>query len=288
MVMGVVIYVDILIFLNTVVDYLILSATETLSKTKMPFLRKLSAAFLSALTSLYIFLPALPFAIELIMRLLSSVLAVTVGFGFGGIKRYMRRIFTFYAASFIYAGLMSAIYMLLKPSKMSVNNGVVYFDISPLVLITVSFMIYLTILVAKKLLGKDAPTADRCEVTLMFQSQLANCTAMVDSGHTLHDGFGNGAVIIIDRAIAEPLFGANDTECMLKLNPPEHPKLAVNFRVVPIKSVAGEKLLPAVKLKSAEVTYNGRRITLEKPLAVLTEDRLGDDYSAIISPENLT
>lgn len=286
--MGVVIYVDILIFLNTVVDYLILSATETLCKTKMPFLRKLSAAFLSALTSLYIFLPALPFAVELLMRLFSSVLAVTVGFGFGGIKRYMRRIFTFYAASFIYAGLMSAIYMLLKPSKMSVNNGVVYFDISPLVLITVSFVIYLTIVVAKKLFGKEAPTADRCEICLVFQSQTVNCTAMVDSGHTLHDGFGNCAVIIIEQTVAEQLFGEKNTESMLKLDPPEDLKLTVNFRVVPIRSVAGEKLLPAVKIKSAEVTYDGRRITLEKPLTVLTENRLGDDYSAIISPEILT
>lgn len=285
--MGVVIYVDILIFLNTVVDYLILSATEVLCKAKTPFFRKLTAAFMSALTSLYIFLPALPFAVELLMRLFSSVVAVTVGFGFGGFKGYMRRIFTFYAVSFIYAGLMSAIYMLLKPSKMSVNNGVVYFDISPLVLITVSFVIYLTIVVAKKLFGREAPTAKRCDILLMFENQRVNCTAMVDSGHTLHDGLGNGAVIIIDSTASELLFGADDTRRILKMELPEGKELAANFRVIPTKSVTGDKLLPAIRLKSAEILLEKRNITLNRPVVVPVDTKLGDDYSAIISPEAL-
>lgn len=280
-----VVYVDVLLFLNTVVDFLILSAAASLSHSSLKLWRKTVAALISAMFSLYIFLPPQGFLIELLMRLLSSVTAVLIGFGFGKMILFLRRLFFFYAVSFIYAGLMAGIEMFINPTKLSMNNGVVYFDISPLVLITLSFVFYLIIVAVKKLTGKEAPLAERCVITLSFKNSDIERIAMVDTGHTLTDAFGNSIMLIIDRETSVELFGEDDTLAMLSANVPQNTETALRFRLIPVTTVSGERLLPAVKINKAKILFDKKTYILNKPTAILSKGSLGDDYSVIIPPD---
>ncbi len=276
------VYVDILIFINTVIDFLLLSLTAFSVKEYPAFKRKIAAAFVSALFSLYIFLPPLGFFVELIMRLTSSAAAVFICFGFKNFRRSLRIGGLFYAASFLFAGLMAGCYMLFEPDNMSLNNGVVYFNISPLVLITVSFVFYLTIILFKKLFKKDASSAKRYTVTLWFRDNTAVKTAFADTGHSLNDIFGNSVMLFIDRSTAFELFGESETDLLYRLQPPETDILRQSLRVIPVKTVAGERLMSAVKIDRAELeTENGKK-TLIKPVAILADERLGEDYSVIL------
>ncbi len=279
------VYVDVLLFLNTVVDFLILSVAASLTHSTLKLWRKTVAALISALFSLYIFLPPQGFLIELLMRLLSSVTAVLIGFGFGRMRLFLRHLFAFYAVSFIYAGLMAGIEMFINPTQMSMNNGIVYFDISPLVLITLSFVFYLIIVAVKKLTGKESPRADRCVITLSFGKTDVERRAMVDTGHTLTDAFGNSVMIIIDRETSVEMFGEEDTLAMLSANIPNDKETALRFRLIPVTTVSGERLLPAVKINRAKLVCDKKTYILNKPTAILSKGNLGDDYSVIIPPD---
>lgn len=278
-----IVYVDILIFLNTVVDFIILNATCVLTKINVKLWRKIVTSLLSALFSLYIFLPPLGFWLGLLLRLSASLTAVLTAFGFKNVRRFLRCTAVFYGVSFIYAGGMIGIWMLFKPQNMSINNGIVYFDISPLLLITFSFIFYVIITIIKKFTGREADTAERIAVNLIFNKQSVQTTAMLDTGHTLTDSFGNSEIIIIDKATAEALFGAGNTSLMISLEPPED-DLKQFFRLMPIKTVSGESILPAVKINKIKVTYKKRTFNILNPIAVISDGRLGDDYSVVVSP----
>ncbi len=279
------IYVDVLIFINTVVDYLLLCATSCLLKYKIPFVRKLIAAFVSALFSLYIFLPSQSFVIELLMRVLSSAVTVAIGYKIKPLKSFLRALAVFYAVSFIYFGFMAGLWMLFEPAKMSLNNGVVYFDVSPLTLITLSFVFYVVIVLVKKLTQRSDEFAKRCEITLIFGSHSIKRLAMVDSGHSLNDMFSDSVVLIIDRDTSLELFGEADTESMLNLNPPFDQELCLRFRMIPIKTVSVEKTMPAIRLDKADIELGLKSFHLHKPIAVISEGRLSPEYSVIIPPE---
>lgn len=279
------IYVDVLIFINTVVDYLLLSATSCLLKLKVPFSRKLIAAIVSALFSLYIFLPSQSFVIELLMRVLSSAVTVAVCYKIKPPKSFFRALTVFYAVSFIYFGLMAGLWMLFKPNKMSLNNGVVYFNVSPLMLITLSFIFYVIIVLVKKLTQKSDEFAKRCEIVLIYDNKMVKRQAMVDSGHSLNDMFSNSVVLIIDRNTAVALFNESNTDNMLKLEPPDDKQLALRFRMIPVKTVSTEKIMPAVRLQKADIEIGLKSFHLQKPIAVISEGKLSDDYSVIIPPE---
>ncbi len=279
----VIVYVDILLFLNTVVDFIILNATCVLTRIKVKLWRKIVASLLSALFSLYIFLPPLGFWLGLLLRLSASLTAVLIAFGFKNVRRFLRCFFVFYGVSFIYAGGMAGVWMLLKPQNMSINNGIVYFDVSPLLLITFSFVFYVLITVIKKLTGREADSATRVVVSLMFEKQTVQTTAMIDTGHTLTDSFGNSEIVIIDKLTAQTLFGASNTSLMISLEPPED-DLKRFFRLMPIKTVSGESIMPAIKIDRMKVTYKKKTFNISNPVAVISDGKLGDDYSVVVSP----
>ncbi len=276
---------DVLVFINTVVDYLLLSATSCLLKYKVPFVRKLIAAFVSALFSLYIFLPSQGFVIGLLMRALSSSVTVAVCYKIKPVKSFFRALAAFYTATFIYFGLMAGLWMLFEPTQMSLNNGVVYFNVSPLMLITLSFVFYVVIVLVKKLTQKSDEFAKRCEITLIYGDKTIKRRAMVDSGHSLSDMFSDSIVLIIDRDTSKELFGEVQTVNMLKLIPPADSEIAVKFRMIPLKTVSAEKIMPAVRLDKAVIEIGLRNFNLHKPIAVISEGKLSNEYSVIIPPE---
>ena len=278
-----IVYVDILLFLNTVVDFIILSTTCVLTKINVKLWRKIVASLFSALFSLYIFLPPLGFWLGLLLRLSSSLTAVLTTFGFKNVRRILRCSAIFYGVSFIYAGGMAGVWMLFKPQNISMNNGIVYFDVSPLLLITFSFIFYVLITVIKKLTGREADSATRVVVSLMFEKQTVQTTAMIDTGHTLTDSFGNSEIVIIDKLTAQTLFGVNNTSLMISLEPPED-ELKRFFRLMPIKTVSGESIMPAVKIDRMKVTYKKKTFNISNPVAVISDGILGDDYSVVVSP----
>ncbi len=281
-----IVYVDILLFLNTVVDFIILNATCVLTRIEVKLWRKITAALLSALFSLYIFLPPLGFWLGLLLRLSASLTAVLTAFGFKNVRRFLRCSALFYGVSFIYAGGMAGIWMLFKPQNMSINNGIVYFDVSPLLLITFSFIFYVVITIIKKFTAREADTAERIAVNLIFNKQSVQTTAMLDTGHTLTDSFGYSEIVIIDKLTAQTLFGVNNTSLMISLEPPED-ELKRFFRLMPIKTVSGESIMPAVKIDRMKVTYKKKTFVISKPITVICDTMLGDDYSVVVSPSVL-
>jgi stage II sporulation protein GA (sporulation sigma-E factor processing peptidase) len=279
-----VVYVDILLFLSIVLDLLIISLTAKFTRSNPKLKRKILASLVSSLFSLYIFLPKQSFIIELLLRLLSSVIPVLICFGFKSLKSFCFKVFVFYCISFIYAGFMMGIWLLFKPESMSINNGVVYFNISPLILLTVSFVLYLAITLIRSFVKPDANLATRSDVELKFLDKTVFTKAMIDSGHSLENIFGDGIIIIIDFDICEDLIGSSQATSVLCFNVSQGTEIAKRFRVVPIKTVSGENLMPAIKLDSLIIKTSGA-IKIDKPLAVISKEKLGDDYSVILPPE---
>lgn len=279
---GMVIYVDVLIFLNTVVNYLLINLTSFVLKKKVKVSKEVIASFVGALFSLYIFIPTQSFVIEMIMRVLPVTLITLICYGYKSFKAFLREIVLFYAISFIYAGMMMGAYMLFKPQRLSINNGIVYFDISPLVLITASLIFYIFFCFLKKLSERKSQYADRCEIIIINQDVEINTTAMLDSGHSLKDLYGDSLVFIINRKTSEKLFGVQETKALLELEPPKEQKQKECYRLLPVNTVSGQALMPGIKVSKLKVYIKDNTIDFDQPIAVVSGDSLGDDFSVIL------
>lgn len=277
-----IVYVDVLIALNLFVNYFILLLTAKICKHGHSLFRCILASFIGALFSLYIFLPDQSFAVEAAAKLVFSAIIVVVCFGFDNLRSFLRRIAIFYAITFLYAGIMMALWMLLKPSTVAINNGIVYFDISPVVLIAATVVSYFVISLIRKLSQRHAEFGERCELVLTLGEKTVSASALVDTGNSLNDVLSDLPVVVIDKKVAEKLVGVFDADVVTA--GAAGPEIQKRFRLIPYRAIGGGGLLPAFKCDSVKAMHGEKQYLIGNAIAAVSNETLGEDYNAIINP----
>ncbi len=270
-------YADILMLLNLVVDYFLLSLTARILRRSVSFGRQLCGAGVGAVSSLYIFLPQSSLWIELSVRGLVAALMTLCCFGFFGWRRFFRTVAVLFAVTFGYAGAMIGIWLLLRPNGMVINNSVVYFNISPVFLVGFSAAAYLVATLLRGALDKKSPSSKTCRIALSVGEETAEFTGILDSGNSLTDLFGAASVIIADQSVAQKLFGRD-------VSPETQPN---RYRVIPTGTVSGHELLEGYRCDTGKIYCEDTVTVLERPILAVSKTRLQGEYSAIINPQTV-
>lgn len=272
-----VVYADILVILNLIVDYFLLSATAAVLRVKLSIARQLGGAAVGALSSLYIFAPDLGLFFDLVFRAVICAVMVLCAFGFKGAKRFIRTAGVLFLVTCGFGGIMTAVWSLFKPAGMTVVNSVVYFNISPAVLIGVSVITYLLFMLLRAMFAKTSDLADRCEITVTAEEKSITMEAIVDTGNSIKDYLSGCEVIIADGEFVKALLGSD--------NPDTDANLKKRYRILPLSTVSGGGTLDGFRCDSAVISDGERTVKLEKPILAVSKTPLRDDYQAIINPE---
>lgn len=275
--MPLVVYADILVIVNFIVDYFLLKASAAILHIKPPLLRQLSAAAIGGVSSLYIFVPDFGIFIGGIYRSAVCAVMVLCGFGFKGAKCFLRAAGVLFLVTCGYGGIMTAVYTFLKPKGMTVVNSVVYFDISPAVLIGVSVIAYLLFMLLSAVFSKASKFAERCEITVTAEEKSVTMEGIVDTGNSVKDCLSGAEVIIADSEYVKALLGSDSPERDIRLKS--------RYRILPLTTVSGGGALDGFRCDSAVVTDGERTVRLDKPILAVSKTPLRDDYQAIVNPE---
>lgn len=285
----VVVYADILLIINTFVNFFIIRATSKITKAQeVKIIRQVLASFLGATFSFYIFLPDMGLLIELLVRLFASVSIIFVCYGFGKLKRFLTLIVVFYLVSFSYAGIMMAIWFIFSPDGLVIKNGIVYYNFSPIVLVVVTLVSYFIILFFRQISHKQASEAKRCEIIIALENNQIRTNAMVDTGHSLKDLFSSSPVIVVEQSVMEKLIGKQESLNIVKMKETNSKELKKRFRLIPYRTVQGEGILPAIRCDQVGFFCDLQEKKIKNPLVAVSNTALGEDYSAIISSEMIS
>lgn len=278
------VYADVLIFLNLFINFFILQATAKLCHDGYRLFRMIAAAFVGALFSLYIFLPQVNWAVDILFKLSVSAVIILICFGFDSIKSLCRRIGVFFASSFLYGGIMICIWAIFKPDNMAVNNSIVYIDISPTVLLTATVLSYLIISLIRIISSRQADLGKRYSVEIVFKEKKITLKALADTGNSLSDTITGAPVIIIEKSAAENL--VNVIPCIETVLAGTANK-NIGFRIIPYSHIGGHGLLPAFKPDKVVIKTQSDNLNIENVLVAVSSERLGEDYKAILNPDIL-
>lgn len=278
-----VVYADVLIVLNLFVNFFILQLTCRICKETYRFIRLIFAALVGAIFSLYIFLPKTGIVTETMFRIMVSALIVLLGFGFDSIKSFIRRIGVFFVVSFLYAGGMLGIWTVFKPNNLAINNGIVYVDISPTVLISTTLFVYVILSIIRFFAKKQAYEGKRCRLKITYKNSETEITALVDTGHSLVDPISGSQVIIVEKSVAEQL--NLKAPCYALATKGDLPE---GFRVIPYSSVGGHGLLSAFTPDRIEIKNKGEFRKIKDTVIAISKEPLGEDYKGIVNPETLS
>ena len=222
------VYVDILIILNTLVNYFILLAVDKVLRLHSKRWRILLGGAVGGLSSLLLFLENLGIVMTL-LKIITAIFMTVVTFGIKPIRRLLKSVFLLFAITFLFGGLLFAIYIFLDKDILIYSNGIVYFDIDLIFLIICTVISYAVITVTSKITDKKAPKSKEYYVTVENAGKTISCTALMDTGNNLREPFSDYPVIMLDKELFNKLFTED------------------KIRLIPTSTVNGESVIKAFR-----------------------------------------
>ncbi len=268
-----IVYIDVLIVINTYMTYFILRAASRMLHTAVSFRRTALASVAGGISSV-----AAVFVTDILpslaLKTILTVLTVVIAFGFGSLKALMMRSFFCVTAGMLICGAAVMIHELADTDLIFSANGYLYMDISALVLVISSAFIYGVLCVVRRL--TDSPDTDR-KVTLKVErnGKSAVLTALPDSGNYLSD-FLTGRPVVVCRASALGEVLPENAERFLKGDTSD----VSGIRLIPMTTAGGNTL--AAAFHPDRLTANGGK-NIDALLAVAPGALENESFDAVIN-----
>ena len=259
--MPTVVYVDVLVFINTILTYAVLITAERLFKRETKLWRLIAASLIGSMFCLLQFFLIEGFFLSLLIKIVSSLAITLTAFPLGSRRIYFRTTLGVIAVSVVYSGLFILIYQLFKPPNMVMMNDVVYFELNPLVLLGVTAVIYLCITLFEKLF-RERIKSTVVRLKIFVGDREYACLGKLDTGCNLTEPFSGAPVIIVDNALITP-------------------DESIPKRVVPYSTLAHTSLLYAFRADQVRIDDS----PVEKAVYIATAPIRNPQIQAIINSD---
>lgn len=281
-----IIYIDILVIVNLFVNYFLLLATAKFFCIKWKTSRLILGEILGGIYSLYILAPELPWFISSVIKLFMSVTIIAATFGIKKPTQFFKILIYFYSVNFLFSGIMMAVWCWFKPNGMQVNNGVVYFNISPVILIISTIISYIIIEAINRIVNKRRLDHKIINLKIKFRTNQISITAKIDTGNFLKEPFSGLPVIVARETSVKPLLPVNTYEQIKDYSADKFTDiLNLKIRMIPFKTISEESVLPAFKPDCIKI--NESEVQKEVYIALCEDKFMPQNAEALINPEIL-
>lgn len=289
-----VIYIDVLIALNLFIDYLLLSVTARILRRPHKGWRMVMGSVLGSLSSCLIFLPDISGLLSVFLKLAAAALIIKVVFTWTSLINFVKELLTFFVSSTVFAGISFAVWYFIAPEGFYVVNGVVYYDISPLMLVFLTVCSYAVLCLYDRFTHKKMALGSEYRLLMDFGGGMAGVKALYDTGNHLTENFSGSPVAVVklsavDKALPDDLRILIHTMESGQFPAGGEQELAAlqrRIRMIPYHSVGGNGLLPAVQpMKMNLISASGKCIDVTGAYVALTEALGRGGYEALIGTE---
>ncbi len=192
-----IVYIDLIILSNFLLDYSLITFTGIINHEKMKFYR-LFLATLFALLSLGLFFIQIKI-IFILLRVLFSILIILIAFPFISLKQYMRNIIVFYFLNYVMAGIL-----LSYDFKMS-ENAIFIDHKNPITwyLLVVSFIFSNILTYTFKVIEENKLIQSHQLLDVMFclLNQEYHVKGFIDTGNRVCSPYDQIPVVFIDKTL---------------------------------------------------------------------------------------
>lgn len=274
------IYADVLVVLNWLIDFLLLSATAFFLHIPVARFRMAIAGLVGGLYALVLLLPRLPTVIRLSADLLSALIMTAIAFPRCRTQVLLKRTVIFFGISTMFFGVVSLLHRCFVNEYVQINNGQMYAALSPLVLAGFTVVSYVAVRLFEIITSRRLP--GHAEYRILVEDEAAACEvrALFDSGMRLREPFSGAPVIVVERERVLPCLARDVQEALTKKE--GHPRM----RWVPYHTVSGDGLLPALRPRSVQVKRLGEQPHDISGTYIAFCDHLGrGEYEALINDD---
>ncbi|EYE88439.1 hypothetical protein Q428_07980 [Fervidicella metallireducens AeB] len=290
-----VIYVDVLLLENFLMNFLLLYIVGRYSKIKIKTLRITAAALFGGMYVIVLFLPEFTAMYSVPMRIAISIIMVTIAFMPYKIKEFIKLWILFFLTSFIVGGCIFAVLFLTQKDVVLISGAIVVpskFIIIGIIIaiffVKIGFDYFETYYLTEK---------NKIEMEIHLSNKSCKITALIDTGNSLRDPITNEPVIVVymkpifqilpDELLAEIINEQNNDVIMKKIM---DSSLKTRIRLIPYKALGVENgLLTGIRVDKVAIRYKSHYAVLKGTLIALYTQPISREgsYQALAYPELL-
>lgn len=278
------VYLDILILTNLFVTYFLLLSTKVILHRKASKKRMLLASLAGGMSAGILLFPALHPAVSALVKLVVSVVICILAFGVCSWRFLVRNTIGFYSISFIYAGLMMALWYFLTPLGMQFRNGVAYFNLSATMLLGSTIVAYVVIQLISHLLKKTPQPKQILDVQICCDGRAVLLKAFLDTGNRVSDVITGFPVAFCELASIRDLM-PEEVFAAFQQGKPEMLHSSVwkkRIRMIPVSAVVGEGVAVGFKPEYLLIEIAGKQVKKQAIVAVSNQKLSGGEFSMLI------
>ncbi len=228
-----IVYLDIIFFINFAFDFLLLLVVNIILKRNVKLLRLLIAAFIGSLSIVFLFIKMTNLTLFL-AKLLISIIMILISFKYVNFKVFSTNIVCLYICSILLGGFLY--YLSLEFSYK--NEGLIFYydgmSINFIILLIFSpVILYIYIRQARKY--KNVFSKIYNLEVLFDNGRKLNLSAFLDTGNQLYDPYLNKPVILVEK---------NMLKNKVKID---------NVLFIPYSSLNNHQLLKCIRAKKAYI-----------------------------------
>ncbi len=245
--MKTVVYLDVLIAVNTLVTYIMIVCTRLIVKRDTHKWGVVLAVFFGGASSLVIFWENMPVVFSVLFKVFGVIIISFSAFLPESKKMFLKTTLAFLFVNFFFGGVMYFIEITFNPSNVFYMNGTVYFDISVLLLVSMTLVCYGLLLAFDFFLRKRSSEKTLYKATVCFRGKKIELNALYDTGNHLTDGIEGKPVVIAELNSIKEFFSSSEIEYFKSDSiTSDVPATLKNIvRIVPCSSINGNSLLKA-------------------------------------------
>lgn len=271
-----IIYADVLIALNWLIDYFLLSSVAVWLRIPVRRWRVVVAALFGGGCACLIFLPPLPLLAQVGIDIAVAAVMVLAAFPFHGVIAVGKRTVLLFLISASFSGIVAALSRVTTADFLAVGNGQIYAAVSPLGLAGCAAISYGAIRLYERITRKTIPSGGEYRLRVEDGSGVYEGRALYDTGLHLREPFSGAPVVLVEKAALQPIL-SQELEAALSSSGGER------VRMIPYRSVGGNGLLPAFCPKRVGLRRVGERERDITGVYVAVTETLGrGEYEALV------
>ena len=196
------IYIDVIIFENIIMNYIIIYATGIIYKEKTKIWRTLISSIVGAFYAVMLYLQI--WNANSILKILLSIAMVYIAFYPRNLKILFKQLVIFYLTSFLFGGVAVALIYFIKPQEILMKNGI-YIGMYPLKIVLLGAIVgfvlvrFVVKIIKNKITKKDL----FCNITIEINGLKTELKALIDTGNMLKEPITGQNVIVVEKKSLE-------------------------------------------------------------------------------------
>jgi stage II sporulation protein GA (sporulation sigma-E factor processing peptidase) len=296
--MKLVVYLDLLLGVNLIMNYLLLWAAAKLSDLRYKIWRLLLVSLLGTCYTIVVILPQFRFLNKILIHIIISLVMILGAFAPLTKKTFLKVVGYFYLITFATAGGILALYNLTGGSPLNSLAGIL--NISPDNLWIIIFASFLIIIIGQFgwifIQQKILPNIFCLPIKIKFEDDQKEIVALVDTGNHLQDPLTKTPVIVAEvGALRELLptevveiFDCVEDDQSLLFDQIIDTPWAKRFRLIPFSSLGEDNgMLVGFRPDRVLIKTKEENLTTSRAIIALKKGKLNrdDDYQALLNPE---